>query len=287
MARRPFTGRITDYYGPRAAPLPGANPFHAGLDGIGLGNLAPESGRVLSFGWVGTYGNLLRFLGDSGAIHYMAHNKSLIVPVGARADEGDQLAVQGMTGLATGVHVHWEVHPGGGRTIDPLAWLGSMPASINKTPIGETTMSAAEVEAIKAHIDASTERVKEAIRRDSRARLYFDAGLDGLTPESASNRAMAMRVTSGFIYPLASNPADRAGQVKSLRGHTGVHYLLIDKNEAFEGLATAQFDNLIEMANGHIRRIGADVLHQLDGSEIPETTSTEPRGSAEPTRVLE
>jgi murein DD-endopeptidase MepM/ murein hydrolase activator NlpD len=29
----------------------------------------------------------------------------------------------GSTGNVTGAHLHFEVHPGGGSAIDPLAWL--------------------------------------------------------------------------------------------------------------------------------------------------------------------
>jgi hypothetical protein len=138
--------------------------------------------------------------------------------------------------------------------------------------VGEDDMSAAEVEDIK-----------NAIRREGRARLYFDAGVDGKIPENQSRRAVAAKVTDGFIYPLLDDPVQRAGQIASLRT-TG--YLLIGEPERWIPLRTEQFNNMVEMCNGHLRRIAAEVVRQLAGGATPPTTPATPRGTSLPTRVL-
>lgn len=159
---------------------------------------------------------------------------------------------------------------------------------------GEPELSQAEVDAIKAHIDAKANEINAhtdailsqlltAIRREARARLYFDAGKDGSVTEANATRFIAAKVTDGFIYPLNPDKTARAGQLVSLRA---THYLLIDALEVAEGLPTDRFDNLIEMANGHVRRIATEVVRQLDGKPTPPVTGTAPLGIALPTRVL-
>ena len=141
MARRPYTGRTTSGYGPRARTIAGASTFHQGIDGVGGYNTAPEAGVLISYRYTGGWGNLIRFRGDSGTVHYLAHNatRGLLVPVGSRQSEGAALGIKGMTGTATGVHVHWETRPGGGKPIDPEVWLRSQggTASSGTTPIEE------------------------------------------------------------------------------------------------------------------------------------------------------
>ena len=141
MARRPYTGRTTSAYGPRARTIAGASTFHQGVDGVGGYNTAPEAGVLISYRYTGGWGNLIRFRGDSGTVHYLAHNatRGLLVPVGSRQSEGAPLGIKGMTGTATGVHVHWETRPGGGKPIDPEVWLRNQggTASSGTTPIEE------------------------------------------------------------------------------------------------------------------------------------------------------
>lgn len=117
--------------------------------------------------------------------------------------------------------------------------------------------------------------LRTVVRRE-RAKLYFDAGPDGTTPETQSRRAVVAKLNTGFVYTLNADPAQRAGQLGSLRA---THYLLIDEAEYYEGLATRQFDNMIEMANSHIRRIAAEVLRQMSdaGPAIASTMAFPPQ----------
>ena len=124
---------------------------------------------------------------------------------------------------------------------------------------------------------------------------YLQAISDGLREEMRADESVfclgedigafggAFKITDGFIYPLNPDPVARVGQVNSMRN---THYLLVDAAEKFEGLPTAQFDNLVEMANGHLRRLAAAVAeYESTEPKIP-VTLTALRGSAAPTRTL-
>jgi len=127
MPRAPFTGRITDGFGPREAPLPGASTWHYGVDGIGDGNLAPEDCVLVSYGYAGTYGYLATLEGRrTGVSHRLAHNRdaSPIAPFGQLIGEGSKVSQMGSTGNSTGTHCHWEVLVNGAR-IDPMQWLAA------------------------------------------------------------------------------------------------------------------------------------------------------------------
>jgi murein DD-endopeptidase MepM/ murein hydrolase activator NlpD len=63
--------------------------------------------------------------GDDGVTYYGAHLNELLVGDGARVARGDVLGSVGTTGNAMGTpaHLHFEVKPGGGASIDPYALL--------------------------------------------------------------------------------------------------------------------------------------------------------------------
>lgn len=137
---------------------------------------------------------------------------------------------------------------------------------------------------ITGQINAAVDLIRVGVRREGRARLYYDAGPTGIEfTELTSPRVIAAKITDGFIYPLNPDPVERTGQVNSMRN---THYLLVDAAEKFEGLPTAQFDNLVEMANGHLRRIAAAIAEYESAEPKISVTLTAPRGSSAPTRAM-
>jgi hypothetical protein len=138
MPRLPFTGELTDPYGMRFHPITGERRMHWGVDGIGGPNLFPESGVLVSHQYTGGWGYMSTIRGDSGYRHRLAHSSSAspLVPVGSWQAEGTAVAPMGMTGTATGIHVHWEVLDGAGNQIDPMGWL-TRTAENNSKPLIE------------------------------------------------------------------------------------------------------------------------------------------------------
>lgn len=108
-----------------------ADGIHKGLDTVGyVYNCAPENGTIISARYNGQQGNEILIQGDSGKIHRLSHHKSFIRTSG-RVSKGERVGVQGATGLATGVHCHWEVRTGSstGSYQDPTAWVRVMNAT--------------------------------------------------------------------------------------------------------------------------------------------------------------
>ncbi|NLX92105.1 MAG: M23 family metallopeptidase [Firmicutes bacterium] len=111
-------GRITSGYGWRSGG------FHAGIDiGARSGTpvLAADSGVVVFEGWDGGYGKSIVIFHGHYYTRY-AHNSQNKVTVGQAVNKGQVIASVGITGRATGYHLHFEVRTGGiyGNTLNPL-----------------------------------------------------------------------------------------------------------------------------------------------------------------------
>jgi murein DD-endopeptidase MepM/ murein hydrolase activator NlpD len=125
---RPSAGRITSGFGYRADPFGGGGvSFHLGTD-LGAGCNAPifaaHSGRVVYAGWNGIYGNFIRIdNGDNIETEY-GHivNGGILVQFGQDIDVGTQIAKVGMTGGATGCHLHYGVRVNG-LVVDPVPFM--------------------------------------------------------------------------------------------------------------------------------------------------------------------
>ena len=64
-------------------------------------------------------------MGADGTRYYYAHLESFAAGLtdGAKVIRGDILGTVGMTGDATGPHLHFEIHPNGGAAVDPAPYL--------------------------------------------------------------------------------------------------------------------------------------------------------------------
>lgn len=236
----------------------------------------------------GSGGRIVGIDHDDGSKTDYLHLSSLNVSVNQRVEQGQLIALSGASGYGEetyyGPHLHISLHTGPGAA--HLTTGGSVDFELY---VGERnnsegdTLSQAEVDAINAHIDAQVANLLVGIRREARARLYFDAGPTGSLPEANATRYIVAKLTDGFVYPLNPDPSARAGQLLSLRQ---TPYELIDAQEVAVGLATDRFNNLLEMANGHIRRIAAEVIRQTNGGPTPPVTSTVPATGVTPTRAL-
>ncbi|KQO97531.1 hypothetical protein ASF30_13970 [Leifsonia sp. Leaf264] len=126
----PASGSITDGYGPRTV-ICGAGgcsgSFHYGAD-IGAGCGAPiyaaATGTVVYAGYLGTYGNFIKIDHGNGVYTGYAHigYGGTYVGVGQYVSAGQNIASVGMTGAATGCHLHFEVFNGDWR-VNPFPWM--------------------------------------------------------------------------------------------------------------------------------------------------------------------
>jgi murein DD-endopeptidase MepM/ murein hydrolase activator NlpD len=98
---------------------------HQGLDFAareGTPVVAAMSGRVVSAGVFGGYGNQILLQHGDGSQTRYGHLSRIGVRVGQTVTAGQHIGAVGNTGVSTGSHLHFEVLHGG-VAIDPAAWL--------------------------------------------------------------------------------------------------------------------------------------------------------------------
>ncbi|MET3762009.1 M23 family metallopeptidase [Sphingomonas sp. UYEF23] len=130
----PTTGRISTLFGSQRIYQNGeAGSYHSGLDVAkpqGSVLLAPADGVViLAADHPFTLeGNLLMIDHGNGLNTAFLHLARIDVRVGERVRRGQPVALSGMTGRATGPHLHWSLKWREAK-IDPLLVAGPMPRS--------------------------------------------------------------------------------------------------------------------------------------------------------------
>ncbi|MGH6785460.1 MAG: M23 family metallopeptidase [Novosphingobium sp.] len=130
----PVTGRISGRFGSQRIynGVPGS--YHSGLDiatgASGTPFVAPADGVVILAAQspFSLEGRLLMIDHGMGLNSAFLHSSSLAVKVGDSVKQGQLLGRIGMTGRATGPHLHWSIKWREAR-LDPLLFLGAMPAS--------------------------------------------------------------------------------------------------------------------------------------------------------------
>ncbi len=117
----PAEGELTSYYGRRSVSV--GSSYHLGIDiggNYGSDIIAADGGTVTVAEWFDDFGYKVEITHDNGDITYYAHCSELLVEEGDIVSQGDLIARMGATGVASGVHLHFEYHPEGGYARDPL-----------------------------------------------------------------------------------------------------------------------------------------------------------------------
>ncbi len=108
--------RLSSGYVWRTNPVTGKRELHGGLDisGTGYGSriYATNNGRVKEAGYHYSYGNHVIIDHNNGYLTLYAHMSRINVKEGQVVARGDVIGYVGMTGIATGPHVHYEIWKG-------------------------------------------------------------------------------------------------------------------------------------------------------------------------------
>lgn len=124
----PAPGRdITSPFGNRIDPFLGRLALHAGIDfqaDVGTAVRATGSGKVVSAGYSGGYGNMVEIDHGQGITTRFGHLSGILVSVGDQVEAGDVIGRAGSTGRSTGPHIHYEVRRNG-DAIDPMRFLNA------------------------------------------------------------------------------------------------------------------------------------------------------------------
>ena len=118
----PVNGRITSPFGYRYHPILHIARLHTGVDiaaPAGTPIYAAGGGEVVSAGWRGGYGNAVVIDHGHGRATLYGHMKAIAVHQGEVVRGRQVIGFVGMTGLATGPHVHYEVRING-VPVNPL-----------------------------------------------------------------------------------------------------------------------------------------------------------------------
>ena len=108
----PIHGQIMAGFGQRLDPFSGEGTFHSGVDISAPSGTRVESGAdgiILEAGWDTGYGNAIVVDHGSGIATKYGHLSRIFVVVGQEVKRGEVIGAVGMTGKATGPHLHYEV----------------------------------------------------------------------------------------------------------------------------------------------------------------------------------
>lgn len=114
LMKTPVDGaRISSVFGSRFHPILGYTRMHKGVDfavPTGTPVMAAGAGTVEFMGWANGYGNFLKIDHGNGFATGYAHLSRFVPGMrrGAHVRQGQVIAYSGMTGMATGPHLHYE-----------------------------------------------------------------------------------------------------------------------------------------------------------------------------------
>jgi murein DD-endopeptidase MepM/ murein hydrolase activator NlpD len=122
----PTAGWLTSQFTrSRKHPILHVSRPHEGIDvtaPMGAPIVAPASGVVTKARRESGYGNVVEIDHGNGIVTLYAHASRIDVRQGERVTRGQRIAAVGNTGLATGPHLHYEIHVNG-KVVDPLTYV--------------------------------------------------------------------------------------------------------------------------------------------------------------------
>jgi murein DD-endopeptidase MepM/ murein hydrolase activator NlpD len=126
----PVQGIITGSFGERIDPFNGEGAFHTGVDistAFGTEVVAPADGVVTHAEDMSGYGRLIEVDHGHGISTRFGHLSAYAVTVGQHVHRGELIGYVGMSGRATGPHLHYEVRINN-VPVNPYSYLRISPA---------------------------------------------------------------------------------------------------------------------------------------------------------------
>ncbi|MDI3298905.1 MAG: peptidoglycan DD-metalloendopeptidase family protein [Bacillota bacterium] len=117
---------VTSPFGSRYHPILKQWRMHTGIDlaarsGTPIHAAAP--GVVFYAGWISGYGNTVILVHGNGISTLYGHMSRILVQANQKVSAGEVIGLVGMTGLATGPHLHFEVRVDG-TPVNPQNYVG-------------------------------------------------------------------------------------------------------------------------------------------------------------------
>jgi murein DD-endopeptidase MepM/ murein hydrolase activator NlpD len=123
----PVQGTVSSGFGYREHPVEGEEKFHYGVDlaaDEGADICCFADGTVTAVGESSSYGKYLIVSHENGFSTLYAHCSAIGVSSGTSVRKGQKIAQVGQTGLATGPHLHFELHSGD-VYLNPIYYVGT------------------------------------------------------------------------------------------------------------------------------------------------------------------
>lgn len=124
----PVCGTLTSDFGYREHPIEGEERFHYGVDlaaNTGTEIDCFADGTVTAVGESSSYGKYCIVTHEGGYSTLYAHCSRVTVASGTAVKEGQKIAEVGETGMATGPHLHFELHRDG-TYLNPIYYVSTV-----------------------------------------------------------------------------------------------------------------------------------------------------------------
>jgi murein DD-endopeptidase MepM/ murein hydrolase activator NlpD len=135
----PVEGRITGAFGERIDPFNGEGAFHRGVDiasSYGHSVVVPAAGTVVYADFMSGYGRMVVIQHGHNIATRYGHLSGFAVVEGQNVRRGDILGYVGMSGRATGPHLHYEVWLRD-TPVNPYNYLRTTQAQFHQATAGD------------------------------------------------------------------------------------------------------------------------------------------------------